>query len=86
MRSLIELSWINRKGYINDQGEPVWSKNDLRDFLEEKMKKTYLGPWPGDKDPSRDFDVHRGLLCFRYLSENSQKSESALKSGLSRFK
>ena len=52
----------------------------------EKMKFTTLSVWSGELDPRPNFQIHRGLLIKKFLLENSTKSESALKSALSRFK
>lgn len=55
-------------------------------FDQEKMKFTTLSVWSGELDDRANFQIHRGLVIKRFLIENATKSESALKSALSRFK
>ena len=72
--------------YINGAATTFAHNLFFEKFDSEKMKSSSCGPWKNDKDSERKFDLHRGLLSFKYISDNSEKSESALKSGLSRFK
>lgn len=71
---------------ISDAAANISHNSFSEKFDKEKMKFTTLSVWSGERDDQSNFQIHRGLLIKKFLIQNSTKSESALKSALSRFK